>query len=159
MVVQRVQPARRIVSWINRQRRDDDAVLIDLTRDTAMIAVQGPAAVQLVAPLLDVDLPAMKYYTGAMGQLGPLGHLDQVEVVVSRTGYTGEDGCELWGAGHAAADIWQKLLDDGRPRRAVPVGLGARDTLRLEAAMPLYGHEFVGGRLVPPSGTAVRGAT
>ncbi len=87
---------QKIVNWINCHRRTDDAVLIDLTRDTAMIAVQGPAAVELVTPLLDVDLPAMKYYTGALGQLGPIGHGGHVEVVVSRTGYTGEDGCELW---------------------------------------------------------------
>ncbi len=133
---------QKIVSWINRQRGADDAVLIDLTYDTAMIAVQGPAAIGLVAPRLDVDLPAMKYYTGAMGHLRGVGELGDVEVVISRTGYTGEDGCELWVPAAAAVDVWQTLLDAGKPWGAVPIGLAARDTLRLEAAMPLYGHEL-----------------
>ncbi len=126
----------KIVDWINRHRRSDDAVLHDLTLETAMIAVQGPAAVGLVTSFLDIDLRGMKYYTGAVG------HIGEVEVVVSRTGYTGEDGCELWVPSSAAVAIWQQLLDEGQPLGAVPVGLGARDTLRLEAAMPLYGHEL-----------------
>lgn len=126
----------KIVRWIEQHRRADDARLHDLTADTAMIAVQGPAAIGLVAPLLDVPLADLKYYTGA------LGHLEGTEVVVSRTGYTGEDGCELWLPADQALDIWQKLLSQGTLVGAVPVGLGARDTLRLEAAMPLYGHEL-----------------
>lgn len=126
----------KIVRWIEQQRGDDDTALVDLTRETAMIAVQGPAAIELVAPMLNVDIAGMKYYSGAIAQL------DGNDVVVSRTGYTGEDGCELWVAAERALDVWQRLLDAGRGVNVRPVGLGARDTLRLEAAMPLYGHEL-----------------
>ena len=86
--------------------------LRDLTRETAMIAVQGPAAIDLIAPLVDVDLRGMKYYTGAIAQFGA------IEVVISRTGYTGEDGCELMVPGPAALDIWQRILDQGQARGA-----------------------------------------
>jgi aminomethyltransferase len=127
---------QKILSWIESQIGAFDAQMADLTTETAMIAVQGPAAVKLVDPQLDIDLASMKYYTGALAQLSGR------EVVVSRTGYTGEDGCELWVPADVAVDTWQQLLDAGRQTGAVPVGLGARDTLRLEAAMPLYGHEL-----------------
>lgn len=126
----------KIIQWIQSHCDGDDVSMTDLTFETAMIAVQGPAAVSLVDPMLDVNLAEMKYYTGTMATL------DGSEVVVSRTGYTGEDGCELWVPGEQAAEIWQRLLDTGQDAGALPVGLGARDTLRLEAAMPLYGHEL-----------------
>ncbi len=126
----------KMVRWIETQRGDDDTTLTDLTSETAMIAVQGPAAVALVDPMLDVSLAKMKYYGGTIARL------EDFEVVVSRTGYTGEDGCELWVPAGKAIDVWQRLLDDGHDVGTVPVGLAARDTLRLEAAMPLYGHEL-----------------
>lgn len=127
----------KIISWLQRhQRKTEQVTLRDLTRETAMLAVQGPAAIELISPWVDVDLRGMKYYTGAIAQLGA------VEVVISRTGYTGEDGCELMVRAPAALDIWQQILDQGRSRGARPVGLAARDTLRLEAGMPLYGHEL-----------------
>ena len=127
---------RKIVDWIEAQRGDDHTRLIDLTTDTAMIAVQGPAAIGVVAPMLDVDLAGMKYYSGAIARLGDR------EVVVSRTGYTGEDGCELWIGAEHALEVWRRVFEAGRDVNLAPVGLGARDTLRLEAAMPLYGHEL-----------------
>lgn len=78
----------------------------------------------------------MKYYTGAIAELGGQ------EVVVSRTGYTGEDGCELWVPAEKAVEVWEKLFNRAGSTEVAPVGLGARDSLRLEAAMPLYGHEL-----------------
>jgi aminomethyltransferase len=101
-----------------------------------MIAVQGPRAVGLVNPLLDRDLATMRYYSGAPASLGGK------PCFVSRTGYTGEDGCELICAASAAAEIWERVFDGVESAAGRPVGLGARDTLRLEAAMPLYGHEL-----------------
>lgn len=137
MMVVNAANREKIISWINRQRRvDEDVSLMDRTRDTAMIAVQGPASIGLVDPLVQIDLAGMKYYHGAVAMLG------EVEVVVSRTGYTGEDGCELIVPREVATHIWELLLDAGGPLGALPVGLAARDTLRLEAAMPLYGHEL-----------------
>ena len=129
----------KIVDWIlPRLVSAADVRFTDATTDWAMLAVQGPKALELVQPLVEADLAAMKYYTGAEtrvgGERGIAGHGG----IVSRTGYTGEDGCELIVGAAAAASIWQSLVGAG----AVPAGLGCRDTLRLEAAMPLYGHEL-----------------
>jgi len=129
----------KIVDWIlPRLVSAADVRFTDATTDWAMLAVQGPKALDLVQPLVEADLAAMKYYTGAEtrvgGERGIAGHGG----IVSRTGYTGEDGCELIVGAAAAVSIWQTLVRGG----AVPAGLGCRDTLRLEAAMPLYGHEL-----------------
>ncbi len=115
---------------------DGDVQLVDRTVETAMIAVQGPAALRCVEPLVGADIGGLSYYTGTettiCGQPG----------IVSRTGYTGEDGCELIVPAAAAVEVWEKVLSHGKDAGAMPAGLGARDTLRLEAAMPLYGHEL-----------------
>jgi len=127
----------KIVAWIrDHQRPEERVTLIDRSLETAMIAVQGPAAIGLVNPLVEADVSALRYYTGTITRCG------DVEVLVSRTGYTGEDGCELIVPNDAAPGLWQRILDEGHSLGAVPVGLAARDTLRLEAGMPLYGHEL-----------------
>jgi aminomethyltransferase len=97
-----------------------------------MLALQGPRALPLLEPLAALNLSSMKYYTGAMTEV------DGAPVYLSRTGYTGEDGFELVLDPKAAPVLADKLVAGG----ATPCGLGARDTLRLEAAMPLYGHEL-----------------
>ena len=102
----------------------------------ALIAVQGPKAADIVAPLCDIDVRAMKYYYCDEG------HIDGAGAIVARTGYTGEDGFELFVEGDDAARIWKLLLERGAAHRLEPAGLGARDVLRLEAGMPLYGHEL-----------------
>jgi aminomethyltransferase len=101
-----------------------------------MIAVQGPAALKTVEPLVGADLGGLGYYTGLETTI--CGHAG----IASRTGYTGEDGCELIMPAAAAVEVWEKILAHGRAAGAVAAGLAARDTLRLEAAMPLYGHEL-----------------
>lgn len=106
----------------------------DLTRETAMIAVQGPLAVECAEPLLSVSLSELKYYRCTPATI--CGHAG----LVSRTGYTGEDGCELVVPAAAAEEVWTAL--ESRPQAPIAAGLGARDTLRLEAGMPLYGHEL-----------------
>ena len=122
----------KIAAWIDRQIAPFDATWEDRTDSTAMIAVQGPEAVQCASRVLDFDIASLRYYSGEVREIaGTSG-------VVSRTGYTGEDGCELVVPAEQAVGIWQRLLALG----AAPAGLGARDTLRLEAAMPLYGHEL-----------------
>lgn len=126
----------KIVEWLRRRLPDFATRLDDVTASTAMIAVQGPRAVGLVDPLLDCELAAMRYYTGTATRF------DGVACYVSRTGYTGEDGCEIICDAADAQAVWETLLDVGADVGAQPVGLGARDTLRLEAAMPLYGHEL-----------------
>lgn len=128
----------KIIAWINRRLAGrSDVRCTDITFDTAMIAVQGPLAVELVASRApDVDLAGMKYYHA----------LETIVVdrhaIVSRTGYTGEDGFELILPAAAAPEVWEGILADGREHGVMAAGLGARDTLRLEAGMPLYGHEL-----------------
>jgi aminomethyltransferase len=127
----------KIVDWIGQLIGDHaDVRCTDATIETAMIAVQGPLAVSLVQPHVDGDLKEMKYYHAAELQI------DGQRGIVSRTGYTGEDGFELIVAAETAQRIWERLIGDGKSRGVMAAGLGARDTLRLEAAMPLYGHEL-----------------
>ena len=111
-------------------------VLDDRSLATSLVAIQGPAARVILAPLTDVDLGGLRYYAIAEGNVAG------VPALVARTGYTGEDGFEVfveWAAGPA---IWGALADAGAPHGVMPCGLGARDTLRLEAGMPLYGNEL-----------------
>lgn len=109
---------------------------IDHTLPTSMFALQGPKAVELLTSLTSDDLATLKYYRCQSTTF------QNVEVFVSRTGYTGEDGFELVVPNDHAEEIWNTLLTRGEVFGIQPVGLGARDTLRLEAAMPLYGHEL-----------------
>ena len=102
----------------------------------ALIAIQGPRALEILAPLADTDVAALKYYFCTEGAV------DGVAAVIARTGYTGEDGFELFVSGEEAAGLWRRLLAAGRSLGLEPAGLGARDMLRLEAGMPLYGFEL-----------------
>jgi aminomethyltransferase len=126
-----------VVAQFERHREGPDATLADRTLDTAMIAVQGPAALGTLQPLFGAPLSPLKYYRTLPGRL-----LGDLETVVSRTGYTGEDGFELTVPAAEAIRVWEALLESGRSHGVVACGLGARDTLRFEAAMPLYGHEL-----------------
>lgn len=129
----------RIFNWIDGYLDPKlDARQTDISSLWAMIAVQGPKAMGLVAQLApSLDVGALKYYSAQEAQL-QLGPGRELGAVVSRTGYTGEDGCELFVGSGAAVAVWEWLVARG----AVAAGLGARDTLRLEAGMPLYGHEL-----------------
>jgi aminomethyltransferase len=109
--------------------------MTDFTALTAMIAVQGPQAIPVVASVMDYDISALRYYR--FTALPKKSTLPET-TLISRTGYTGEDGCEIILPASSALPCWEKLLASG----ARAVGLAARDTLRLEAGMPLYGHEL-----------------
>ena len=127
----------KIVAWIQSHLKPgEDVRFVDRTVETAMIAVQGPAALRIVEPIVGADLGGLGYYTGVETTI--CGHAG----IASRTGYTGEDGCELIVPAAAALEVWEKVLAHGKGIGAAAAGLGARDTLRLEAAMPLYGHEL-----------------
>ncbi len=102
----------------------------------ALIAIQGPQSLAMLAPHVDIAPADMKYYFCAEG------HVDGVPALIARTGYTGEDGFELFVDGAHAAHVWRRLLADHAADGLEPCGLGARDVLRLEAGMPLYGHEL-----------------
>ncbi len=126
----------KILAWLQQHDPNNSAGLTDLTLQTAMIAVQGPQAVGVVDQLLDLDVAGMGYYTGQFVQY------QGYPLLVSRTGYTGEDGVELVPPAEHAVALWETVLARGADLGFRPAGLGARDTLRLEAAMPLYGHEL-----------------
>jgi aminomethyltransferase len=122
----------KIVGVLEQHRTGREVQFEDQTRTTAMFAVQGPKALDLVRGLTDVDAARLAYYHAA-----PTRCLGQ-QAVVSRTGYTGEDGVEIMIGAANGVGLWEELVRRG----ARPCGLGARDTLRLEAGMPLYGHEL-----------------
>ena len=113
-----------------------DAVAVDSSSRYALIAVQGPEAMNVLQPLTGVDLAGMKYYWFGHGEVA------NVRATVSRTGYTGEDGFEIFVPPAQADKVWLALLESGRSADVIPCGLGARDTLRLEAGMRLHGNDI-----------------
>ena len=121
------------------------AVLTDFSDEIALIAVQGPASLAVLQDTAGLDAPelaALKYYRFTTGMFATAGDPEPVEVLIARTGYTGENGYELYIAREYAAALWQALVAAGEPHGLALAGLAARDTLRLEAGMPLYGHEL-----------------
>ena len=142
MMVVNAGNREKILAWIEPLLASaEDVQCTDATCDWAMIAVQGSASPALLAGMVDTDLSSMKYYQAREAGIAGRGG------IISRTGYTGEDGFELIVGAQAATEIWERALAVGSAAEtpdsgAVPAGLGCRDTLRLEAAMPLYGHEL-----------------
>jgi aminomethyltransferase len=114
----------------------DDVVLTNISDETALLALQGPFASQILQPLTDTSLSEISYYHCRPGAVAG------IECLISRTGYTGEDGFELYCAPASAVTLWHTLLEAGRLSGLLPAGLGARDTLRLEAGFCLYDHEL-----------------
>jgi aminomethyltransferase len=125
-------------AWVREQaqRGKMDVRIDDLSDAQAMIALQGRASEMTLQPLCGVDLSSVRYYGFANGPV--LG----IPCLIARTGYTGEDGFELFFEKARAREVWDALLQSGRSLDVAPIGLGARDTLRLEAGMPLYGQEI-----------------
>ncbi|MFN0197251.1 MAG: glycine cleavage system aminomethyltransferase GcvT [Planctomycetaceae bacterium] len=122
----------KIVEWLSKHQPGFNVHVADLTIEQAMIAVQGPNAAALLSPLVADPIASLKYYTGIKTTI------DGAAAIVSRTGYTGEDGFEVILPADQCAALWERLIAAG----AQAAGLGCRDTLRLEAGMPLYGHEL-----------------
>ena len=126
-------------NWITSHHRNEDVELRNASLEYCQIALQGPGAVSVLQPLTDLSLDEIKYYHFREG------HVDGVPSLVSRTGYTGEDGFEIYAAPDKAEQLWNKMLDAGNfgsQEGLLPCGLAARNTLRLESAMALYGHEI-----------------
>jgi aminomethyltransferase len=127
------------VDWLKTQRskrNDLDVTVEDISDRTGMIAIQGPDAVAIVQSLTDASLSDMPYFSWQQATVAG------IPAMLARTGYTGEDGFEFYTAIDQIAPLWDALMEAGEPFGVVPVGLGARDTLRLEARMPLYGNEL-----------------
>lgn len=122
--------------WISSHRNEFDVDLRHASIDYCQIAIQGPKATEILQRLTKTDLSAIKYYHFNSGEV------DGVAAIISRTGYTGEDGFEVYADASKAVQLWNKMLQTGNGEGILPCGLAARNTLRLEAAMSLYGHEL-----------------
>ena len=121
--------------WILRHA-PDTAEVRNRSDETALLALQGPASTPLLATLVEEDLSDLRRFRFRKARIA------RSEAMISRTGYTGSDGYELYLPSAAALEVWKALCEAGEPFGIAPAGLGARDTLRLEAALPLYGHEL-----------------
>jgi len=126
-------------SWVRDNARQFDCQVEHLSDDFTQIAIQGPKGVNLLQKLTDADLSAVKFYWVTRGTL-----CGMKNILMGRTGYTAEDGFEIYIPSDEAtsARVWYAVLDAGKEFGAVPCGLGARNTLRLEGRLPLYGHEI-----------------
>jgi aminomethyltransferase len=123
-------------AWVEKQARNFDVQATNQSDATALLALQGPESLAILQPLTGEDLSAIGYYHCTPGMV------DGINCIISRTGYTGEDGFELYCAAVDVVKLWKDLLAAGKQQGLLPAGLGARDTLRLEAGYCLYGHEL-----------------
>lgn len=123
-------------AWVTRHSADFDVEVENASEETALLAVQGPVAREVLRPLANLDVDDVKYYRFAEGAVAG------VPAVISGTGYTGEDGFELYVPSERAPELWRALLEAGDDAGLVPAGLGARDSLRLEVGYALYGNDL-----------------
>ncbi|MFP3987756.1 glycine cleavage system aminomethyltransferase GcvT [Streptomyces sp. E11-3] len=136
MVVANAGNAQVVLDALTARAEGFDAAVRDDRDAYALIAVQGPESPGILKSVTDADLDGLKYYAGLPGTVAG------VQALIARTGYTGEDGFELFVAPADAEKLWQALTEAGSSAGLIPCGLSCRDTLRLEAGMPLYGHEL-----------------
>jgi aminomethyltransferase len=127
------------VSWVRENTKDFDCVVEDLSDTYTQLAIQGPHAIDVMRKLTDASLDILKNYWFTHGTICGL-----KDILIARTGYTGEDGFEIYVPSDKATseEVWMRVMDAGREWGIIPCGLGARNTLRLEAKMALYGHEI-----------------
>jgi len=114
----------------------EDVTLEDHSDEISLLALQGPMAVKLLSPMCSDEISSMPSFGVKKTKIG------NVPVTIARTGYTGEDGFEIFISNNEAPALWERLLEEGKEYEIKPIGLGARDTLRLESNLPLYGHEL-----------------
>lgn len=124
------------LAWLQAHASDFEVTLADISDDIGMLALQGPKAAAILQRVTDVDLAKLPYHFCTWGMVAG------ARALIGATGYTGEFGYELCCPSSAAVDVWRALLEAGRADGLLPCGLAARDSLRLEAALPLYGHEL-----------------
>jgi aminomethyltransferase len=137
MLVVNASNITKDLEWINSHNRFD-ATIDDISDATSLLSLQGPKAAEILQPLVNIQLPEVAYYRFAHGKVA------DVDAIVSRTGYTGEDGFELYFSAERSEPVWQTIIEAGTPLGLMPAGLGARNTLRLEAKMLLYGNDMDG---------------
>lgn len=136
LVVPNAGNREKDLDWFRGSAAAYDVEIRDLSEESMLIALQGPRSVEILDPLSEAGLDELRFQGFVETRVGG------VEARVFRTGYTGEDGFEIWYPAEHAAALWDLLLESGAPSGLQPCGLGARDTLRLEAGLALYGHEI-----------------
>ena len=137
MIVVNAANAAKDYAWIAQQAKAvGDVAVVDNSNRYALLALQGPAAREVLQPLTGVDLSSIRRYWFGYGEVA------SARVTISRTGYTGEDGFEIFAPPGMAERLWNAILESGAAAGVIPCGLGARDTLRLEASMRLYGNDI-----------------
>jgi aminomethyltransferase len=136
MLVVNASNKEKDLAWVQQNASDFDVEVADKSDETALLAIQGPEAAGIVRGLTKTDLDEIGYYRFAAGAVAG------VEGVISRTGYTGEDGFELYVPAGAGMELWQALMEAGEPSGLVATGLGCRDSLRLEMGYALYGNDL-----------------
>jgi len=123
-------------AWIQQHAAKWDVVVTNESDATGQVALQGPKSLEVLQPLMDINLADIKYYWFAFG------NFKGMPVMIARTGYTGEDGFEVYCPADKTEWVWNELMESGKAHELAPTGLGCRNTLRLEAKMALYGHEI-----------------
>jgi aminomethyltransferase len=136
LLVVNASNADKDFAWVQEHASKWDVTVTNESDATAQVALQGPRSLEILQPFVDIDLAAIKYYWFAPG------HFQGLPVLLARTGYTGEDGFEVYSAADKGVQVWNTLLEAGKPLGLIPAGLGCRNTLRLESKMALYGHEI-----------------
>ncbi|MCW2716792.1 glycine cleavage system aminomethyltransferase GcvT [Pseudonocardia sp.] len=139
LVVANAANAPMVAAELAERATGARVAVFDATTEFALVAIQGPVAAAILAPLCSIDLPALRYYASASATVAGR------PVLLARTGYTGEEGFELFCVPDDAPFLWRSLLEAGAGDGLLPAGLACRDTLRLEAGMPLHGHELHSG--------------
>ncbi|MDD2695275.1 MAG: glycine cleavage system aminomethyltransferase GcvT [Anaerolineales bacterium] len=125
------------VAWIQAHATEFDVTVRDISDETYMLAFQGPKAPELLDRITSADVQQAPRFTAVQGTI-----LENIPILMGRTGYTGEDGYELFFPADEALKVWNKILKEGESEGVLPIGLAARDSLRFEPCMPLYGHEL-----------------
>jgi aminomethyltransferase len=136
MLVVNASNKEKDLAWVTAQAGAFDVVVQDKSDETALLAIQGPRAAEILQGLTRTELEEIGYYRFALGAVAG------IEGVISRTGYTGEDGFELYIPADGAMELWDTLMEAGSPRGLIPAGLGCRDSLRLEMGYALYGNDL-----------------
>lgn len=124
-------------NWLLQNIEDFDVNIYDVSENYSEVALQGPFAEEILQNIVDIDLKEIKFFYFKDGV-----NIDGVKVIISRTGYTGEDGFEIYGDNEGIKKVWDKIIEVGKPLGLKPTGLGCRDTLRFESNLPLYGNEL-----------------
>ncbi len=125
------------ISWLKAHIRNYDVEVKDISDETYMLAFQGPKSIEILDRVAEAQLTNVPRFSAVQTRL-----FGKIPVLLGRTGYTGEDGFELFVPAEAAVQVWEGIMKAGEPEAIKPIGLAARDSLRFEACMPLYGHEI-----------------